>query len=213
MREEEFWASGCNSEEEVNQFWKLHPKPRNLAAGERIYWAERGLITSWSPVLWLGEKSFTCQVSGKEWSGYHAQLGRTQILEGSRVKCGSGLQTWEYVSAGIQRCLDALKSALLTRETWWKIYLCDLSADEICHFALAEENPNSPGRWDNCIENFSSLATSEYRWMYTANDRILVRLAEALDTKDTKRWKAIIRAKDSLDGLRHLIAPRLPDDC
>lgn len=195
MREEEFWASGCGRDKDVNQFWKLHPRPRNLAVGDKIYWAERGLITSWSPILWLGEKSFTCQVSGKEWSGYHALLGRTRVLEGLQIRCSAGLQTWQYAAPAVQKRLDYLKSALLTREMWWKIYLPDLSADEIIYFTLCGEGNGVLEKWDSHYANFQSLELDQYQWMRSIGERIRERLGQAVRIgRNVRRGRIIFKA-------------------
>ncbi len=192
MREEEFWASVCKSDAEVNQFWKLHPRPKNVAPGDNIHYAEGGIITSWSPIIGLGYKSFTCQVSGKEWSGYHAQLGRTRVLVNPRVRCSRGLQTWEYVTPRVQKALDAQSSELLTRDVWWKIYLDELSYGEILYFTLLEEGADALEQWKEYCNRFNSLRLDQYQWMKTAGQRVMSRLKEAIASATTDRRKKIL---------------------
>lgn len=67
IEKEEEWAEE-NKDTAAICFWKVSNEPRKLNAGDRVYFVENGMITSYN-IFKYCDWDLTCEVTGREWPG------------------------------------------------------------------------------------------------------------------------------------------------
>lgn len=94
------WADYERELEQAKAGATLHFKvsrfPTDTKVGDRCYLVHNGYVHGWMAITGFSEKSFTCEVTGKEWNGRFIERSGPFhfIIPGFPMK---GFQGWRYL--------------------------------------------------------------------------------------------------------------------
>lgn len=71
--------------------------PKNVKIGDRCYVAHKGLVMGWMNIVGMTKSQFTCEVTGKKWSGCFIQRSGKFHYINERIPI-KGFQGFRYFS-------------------------------------------------------------------------------------------------------------------
>jgi len=78
IEKEERWAEE-NKYTTARCFWKVSGVPKKLKRGDRVYFVENGMITSYNEFMYC-DWDLTCDVTGREWPGLNLVMDIPAVI-------------------------------------------------------------------------------------------------------------------------------------